>query len=327
MQTTKDRKNYIQIGLMGDVMIGRLVNKHMHNLPSSYIWGDLLSLLHNNDLNIINLEAALTHSPHIVPKVFNFKADPKRVKALVGANIHVANLANNHVLDFSEEGLLETLATLDQAGIKYTGAGKNIIEASMPAIMDIKGIKIGVLGCTDNEPNWLATQNKPGIKFLEVGNIQAIKTDIQKLRQQVDLLILSIHWGPNMVEKPTKKFVQFAHDLIDCGVDLIHGHSAHIFQGVEIYKGKLILYDTGDFIDDYYVDPVLRNDRSFLFLVQCSKERIIDLRLIPVFIGNYQVNKANQYEAQQAIKRMQKLSQDMHTTFELQNEELVLHIS
>ena len=130
-----------------------------------------------------------------------------------------------------------------------------------------------------------------------------------------------------MVEKPKKEFVQFAHDLIDCGVDLIHGHSAHIFQGVEVYKEKLILYDTGDFIDDYYVDPTLRNDRSFLFLIQCSKEQILELRLIPVFIENCQVNRANEYEAQQTFKRMQKLSQEMHAVFETQNGELVLRFS
>jgi poly-gamma-glutamate capsule biosynthesis protein CapA/YwtB (metallophosphatase superfamily) len=317
----------IQIGLMGDVMIGRLVNEQMNHVPALYIWGDVYSLLESNDLNIINLEAALTHSPHLVPKVFNFKADPYKVKALVGASIHVANLANNHILDYSEEGLLETLATLDKAGIKHIGAGRNITEASAPVIIDIKGIKIGILGCTDNEPGWLATQSQPGVKFLEIGNIEAIREDIQKLRPQVNLLILSIHWGPNMVERPSKAFVQFAHDLIDCGVDLIHGHSAHIFQGVEVYKGKLILYDTGDFIDDYYVDPLLRNDRSFLFLVKCTKEGIQELRLIPVLIGPCQVNKANLSEALQIIQRMQKLSKEMKTEFIMQNGELFLHLS
>ena len=84
-----------------------------------------------------------------------------------------------------------------------------------------------------------------------------------------------------MRERPPQEFIDFAHALIDLGVDLIHGHSAHIFQGVEVYKGKIILYDTGDFIDDYAVDPYLRNDRSFLFLIECSHKRIQRLTLLP----------------------------------------------
>lgn len=327
METAKKNAIAIQIGLMGDVMIGRLVNEQMNHAPTLYIWGDVYSLLKSNDLNIINLEAALTRSPHLVPKVFNFKADPYKGQALTGASIHVANLANNHILDYSEEGLLETLTTLDHAGIKHMGAGRNITEASAPVIVDVKGVKIGMLGCTDNEPSWLATQNKPGVKFLEVGNIEAIQEDIQQLRPRVDLLILSIHWGPNMVERPSKEFVQFAHDLIDCGIDLIHGHSAHIFQGVEVYKKKLILYDTGDFIDDYYVDPILRNDRSFLFLIQCTKEGIQELRLVPVVIGHCQVNKANSSDALQIMQRMQRLSKEMQTEFTMQNGKLFLSLS
>jgi poly-gamma-glutamate capsule biosynthesis protein CapA/YwtB (metallophosphatase superfamily) len=314
----------IQIGLMGDVMIGRLVNEQMDVVPSVYIWGNLLPLIKRNDLNLINLEAALTTSSQLVPKVFNFKADPHKVQSLIDASIHVANLANNHVLDYSQEGLLETLTTLDQAGIQHIGAGKNINEASSPALFAINGIKIGILGCTDNEPSWLATEKKPGIKYLEVGDLETISNAIVELRSKVDILILSIHWGPNMRERPVKKFVQFAHDLIDLGVDLIHGHSAHIFQGVEIYQEKLILYDTGDFVDDYYVDPMLRNDRSFLFLVECNKKGIQRLRLIPVLIQNFQVNKAKENEAKEIMKRMQLLSREMHTEFHVQNGELVL---
>lgn len=326
MQLPAERESNIQMGVMGDVMIGRLVNEQLDIVPYSYIWGNILPVLKGNNLNLINLEAALTTSSRLVPKVFNFKADPDRVQALVEASIHVVNLANNHVLDYSEEGLIETLTTLDKVGIKHVGAGRTLAEASAPAILMVNRIKIGFLGCTDNEPSWLATKTQPGIKFLEVGDIEAIKKDILELRPKVDLLVLSIHWGPNMRERPPKEFVQFAHDLVDLGVDMIHGHSAHIFQGVEVYKGKLILYDTGDFVDDYYVDPLLRNDRSFLFLVECNKQGIQRLRLVPVLIGDFQVNQAKGEEAKEVMKRMQRLSKEMNTTFEVQNGELILQV-
>ena len=117
------------IGLAGDVMIGRGVNSVISRQGYPYIWGNLLSTLRNTDLNIANLETTLTNSNHQVFKTFNFKASPGKIRSLTEANITIVNLANNHILDFAEEGLIETLETLDAAGIKYVGAGENIHEA------------------------------------------------------------------------------------------------------------------------------------------------------------------------------------------------------
>jgi poly-gamma-glutamate synthesis protein (capsule biosynthesis protein) len=299
---------------MGDVMVGRLVNEHLSRVPSTYLWGDALPLIKSLDVRVINLEAALTRSELAVPKVFNFKADPDKVQSLIDAEIDVANLANNHILDYSEEGLYETIATLDKAGIKHIGAGKNAAEARKPVIIECKRIKLGILGYTDNEPTWKATSTKPGTNYIKIGDIQAVEKDVTPLRNEVDFIIVSIHWGPNMREYPSKEFVQFAHEMIDAGVDIVHGHSAHIFQGIEYYKNKLILYDTGDFVDDYYVDPFLRNDRSFLFIVEVDRSGIKELRLVPILISNFQVNLAEGEDADWSIKRMEKLSKALKYT-------------
>lgn len=314
----------IKIGLAGDVMIGRLMNEHLDRVPPFYIWGDLLPLFHSNDLNIVNLEAALTKNEHAAPKVFNFKADPVKVQTLVEASVHVVNLANNHVLDYGEAGLLETLATLKKARIQYVGAGKTIAEAKAPVILQRKGIKIGILGCTDNEPSWRAGENRPGTFYLQVGDLAAIRPAIEELRPEVDILILTIHWGPNMVERPPPEFRRFAHELIDLGVDLIHGHSAHISQGIEVYKGKCILYDTGDFIDDYYVDPILRNDRSFFFIAEADKAGIRALRLVPTLIAHFQVNRAKGPNAEETLERMRLLSKEFLTILTREDNELFL---
>lgn len=312
----------ITIGLAGDVMIGRLVNEFLDEAPPGWIWGNLLPILQKNDLNLINLEAALTKSDKIVPKVFNFKADPEKVRVLSEGPIHAVNLANNHLLDFSEEGLLETLQMLDGAKIAHAGAGRNAAEAAAPAILDCQGIKVGILGYTDNQPGWIATTDRPGIRYIRIGDNQAVAEDIKTLRPKVDLLIVSLHWGPNMRERPTQAFKAFAHHLIDLGADLIHGHSAHIFQGVEIYQGKLILYDTGDFVDDYAVDPRLRNDRTFLFLVTFADR--LSLRLIPALIEQFQVNCSEGQETEETLDRMQKLSSEFHTQLIREGNELVL---
>lgn len=316
----------VTIGLAGDTMIGRLVNEYLGGVTPDYLWGDLLPLLHQTDCNLINLEAALTTSEHKVPKVFNFKADPEKVQTLVEGAIHVVNLANNHVLDYGKEGLLETLVTLDQNKILHVGAGKNAAEAAAPSIVTCQGVRIGFLGCTDNEPNWTATAQRPGTRYIRIGDLEAIRKEIAQLRPQVDLLIVSIHWGPNMRERPSADFVAFAHQLIACGVDVIHGHSAHLFQGVELYQGKLILYDTGDFVDDYYVDPFLRNDRSFFFIVEADKQRLRSLRLVSTLISNCQVNKAQGNEARETLQRMQKLSREFRTSLREENGELMLTV-
>ncbi len=299
----------ITIGFAGDIMIGRLVNEVISQKGYSYPWGDVLPLLQRTDLNIINLETTLTTSTDRLPKTFNYKASPDRVKTLQEARIDIVNLANNHIRDFGDIGLLETIKTLDAAGIKHVGAGKNIDEAHKPVIITKNNVKIGIVGYTDNEPGWQAQENKSGTNYIKVGDIDKIHRYITPLHDKVDLLIVSIHWGPNMRERPTEEFINFAHAMIDAGVDIIHGHSAHIFQGIEIYKNKIIMYDTGDFVDDYMVDPILRNDWSFFYQVMVDKKGIKHVRLIPVIINNMQVNMAQGTEKSSIIKRMQKLSE------------------
>ncbi len=306
---------------MGDLMIGRLVNDLLKKMPPSYVWGNTLPRLKQNDLNLINLEAAVTTSTEIVEKVFNFKTDPKNVQVLQEGFISAVNLANNHVLDYSESGLLDTLHYLKQANIPYVGAGKNLTEAKSPIILEKKGIKVGLLGFTDNEPTWKAGANRPGTNYIDIG--ENIGDAIAHLKEKADLVIITLHWGPNMRLRPTSPFRNFAKQLIDQGADIIHGHSAHIFQGVEVYKEKLILYDTGDFIDDYMVDPVLRNDRSFLFQVEADKDRLLNLRLIPTLITHCQVNISSN---QETLERMSFLSKEFNTTLTTDNGELLLNL-
>ena len=303
--------NNITIGFAGDVMIGRGVNDAITTNGYRYPWGNVLPLLEKTDINIINLEAALTNSTKKVYKTFNFKATPDRIETLTTAKVTVANLANNHILDFSEEGLIETIQALNEAGIVHTGAGMNDKEAKKPVILTVKNNRLGILGFTDNEPGWKAGGSWSGINYIDISNNEDCEkalTAIAELRKETDLLIVSIHWGPNMQAEPERDFIDFAHAMIEKGADIIHGHSAHNFQGIEVYQQKLILYDTGDFLDDYAVDPFLRNDHSFLFKVEVSQKRIEKLVLVPVLISHCQVNLATNEEYKWSIERVQKLS-------------------
>lgn len=297
-------------------MLGRLVNEKISHTSYTYPWGNVLPLLKQNDLTIINFETTLTTSSDKVPKVFNFKADPDKVQTLVEGNISVVNLANNHVKDFGNQGLIETIETLSRAGIHYVGAGKNIDAARAPVIIEKNKITIGIIGFTDNEPTWKASETKPGTYYINVDDAkqqQALIDAVHNLKQQVDIVVVTAHWGPNKQIRPSQTFIDFAHALIDAGVDIFHGHSAHIFQGIERYKNKLIMFDAGDFVDDYAIYPDIRNDQSFLFLVTLDKSGIKQIQLIPVLIANMHVNKATGADFTQAVERMKQLSREFKT--------------
>ena len=329
----------ITLALTGDVMLGRGVaealNDHTH--PEEP-WGDVMPLLHAADLRIINLECAITDNEQPwtrTPKVFHFRAKPSAIETLRVAQIDACSLANNHTLDFEEQGLLDTLDHLDAAGIRHAGAGRNQEEAADPAILTVRvdhTSRVALLAFTDNEPPFAADTGRPGTNFLPISlkpdalrRVERAVSDVREIG--VDTVIFSNHWGPNMVQRPKEIFRRFARAVIDRGVDIYYGHSAHVFQGVEIYGGKPILYDTGDFIDDYAVDPKLRNDWSFLFQVSVEEGRFERLDLTPVKLSYARVDLATGGERETILDRMERLSAEMGTVFARREGALALERS
>lgn len=307
----KDKE--LTIAFAGDVMLARLVDIVIKKNGPRYPWGNILDILNNADFRIVNLENTFTTSTRPELKVFNFKSHPDNVHTLREAHIDLVSLANNHTKDFGDEGLLETIKTLDNAAILHVGAGTTITHARRPVIITKNNIKIGILGATDNEPTWQATKLRPGINYFSIDHMDALLHDIAHLRQQVDIVIISLHWGPNMRQRPTQEYIDAAHQMINAGADIIHGHSAHIFQGIELYNSKLIMYDTGDFVDDYQIDPVLRNDQSILVFVTVDKKEVKQVKVIPLIISNMQVNQAEGSEASSILKKIQALSVELST--------------
>ncbi|MBI4344004.1 MAG: CapA family protein, partial [Euryarchaeota archaeon] len=244
--------------------------------------------------------------------------------------IDYVSLANNHALDFSKEGLLEMLDLLEENGIAYAGAGRNIEEARKPALLKAKGIRVAVYALTDNEPSFAAGSASPGTNYipitLEEKYFQKVREGIEAARRLTDIVVVSAHWGPNMVARPPSSFRAFARAVVDAGADIFHGHSAHIFQGVEIYRGKPILYDTGDFVDDYYVGDE-KNDQSSLFLLTASRRRVERIELFPALISRCQVNRAQRLVFDEIYGRMRGLSLEMGTRVERRGDRLLVATS
>jgi len=140
-------------------------------------------------------------------------------------------------------------------------------------------------------------------------------------------VVFSIHWGPNMRHEPPQEFKEFARAVMDAGADIFHGHSAHVFQGIEIYKGKPILYDTGDLIDDYAVFEEHKNDQQFLFLVTVAGTVAERVELVPVLISDSQVNMAPGAALDQIQERMLELSSAMGTEVTRQGDRLAIDLA
>jgi poly-gamma-glutamate capsule biosynthesis protein CapA/YwtB (metallophosphatase superfamily) len=326
----------ITLALMGDVMLGRKVAEALDNhMGPEEPWGDVMPLMDAADLRIINLECAITDYERPwtrTAKVFHFRTPPSAIETLRTARIDACSLANNHTLDFEEQGLLDTLEHLDAAGIRHAGAGCNREEAADPAILTVLADhthQVALLAFTDNEPSFAAGTDRPGTNYLPVSLrpevIRRVERAVSAVRAMgVDTVVFSNHWGPNMVQRPRRIFRRFARAVIDLGVDIYYGHSAHVFQGVEIYRGKPILYDTGDFIDDYAVNPELRNDWSFLFQVSVVEGRFERLDLIPVKLSYARVDLATGCEREAILGRMERLSAEMGTVFARREGTLVL---
>lgn len=311
----------ITLAFTGDVMLGRLMNDVLRSFGPRYPWGNTLPILRSADLTLINLECVIATDGRPwakTPKVFFFRADPQAVEALKVAGIDYVSLANNHSMDFREDAMLEMIEILDKNGIAHAGAGKNIEEAMRPAFLESKGIRLAVLSFTDNEPAWEATESTPGVNYIRITTkgkyFERVRKSIALARKGgADLVVFSNHWGPNMKLRPSAQFKEFARAVMDEGVDIYHGHSSHLFQGIEIYDGKPILYDTGDFVDDYAVDDVLRNDWSFLYRLTTTAAGVEKIELFPVLISNFQVNPAKGDDFEGIARRMQELSAEMGT--------------
>lgn len=312
----------VTLALAGDVMLGRGVTRRINEFGPTYPWGNMLPPIRRADCFLINLECALTSGAKRWRddggKAFYFRAHPRAVKTLQLARVDFAALANNHAADFGMTGLLDTVRHLDKAGIAHAGAGANLTAACAPAFVSAGRWRIGIVAFADYPAAWAAGPAAPGINYTSVppapADLQSIEVALATARQRADLVVFSIHWGPNMRDRPEHAFREFAHRVIEAGADVFWGHSAHVVQGIEVWHGKPILYDTGDFVDDYAVDAELRNDLSALFLLRIRPPAWERIDVVPVSISRGQVNRAQGADRDWFSEKVVTLSAELGTT-------------
>lgn len=323
----------LRLVFVGDVMLGRMVNQLLRQVGVDYPWGDTIGLFRAADWRACNLECVISDRGRpwsATPKAFHFRSDAKNVAVLKAAGINAVSVANNHALDFEYDAMLEMLRLLDRAGIQRAGAGADLAEATRPSISRVKGRSIALVAFTDNEPGWEAGPLCPGLFYLPIDvtdeRARQLFDIVRESRRSTDLVVVAAHWGPNWGYEPLAAHVRFAHALIDAGADMIFGHSGHVFQGVEFYRGRPIMYCTGNFIDDYAVDEIERNDESFVFNLEFDGCRMKRMTLYPTVIADCQALIAQNDRAESIASKMARLCNRLGTVARWLEGEKILEI-
>lgn len=321
----------ITICAVGDIMLGRGVGSRLEEQGRrvEYPFEKVRGLLRTGDIVFCNIEHPVTDRTKCLDRSGKIilGCATKYMKSIKYAGFNMVNLANNHIMDFYGGGLEDTISLLDENGIVHAGAGESITEARKPAFMQINDIKAGMLAYTNyaelvfaGDPyfKFEAEADKPGVAPVK---LEYMLEDMENLREGVDLLIVSLHWGIEESFNISPEQIELAHKIIDSGADIILGHHPHQFQGMEIYKGKPIIYSMGNFIFDQN-DP--ENQEAFILVLEYEETVLRELKAVPVRTENKtQVVFQKDGEALNILKREQQLCKALGTDFDIEGDILV----
>jgi poly-gamma-glutamate capsule biosynthesis protein CapA/YwtB (metallophosphatase superfamily) len=297
----------------------------------SYPWGEALAEMRAADARIVNLETSVTSRGRAWPnKEVHYRMHPDNVGCLRAAGLDVCVLANNHVLDWGHDGLRDTLAALRAAGIATAGAGATLAEAETPATLTLAAARVLVFGLASTTsgvpPSWAATDARPGVWLLD--DFSSVAADrvadrIRRHRREGDVVVASVHWGSNYGWDVPAVLTRFAHDLIERGVDVVHGHSSHHARPVEIHRGKLVLYGCGGFVDDYEgIDGGERDayridlEPAYFATLDASRGTLERLRVLPLRLRRMRLERASAEDAAWLAHALDRASRPFGTRVE-----------
>lgn len=316
----------LTIGLLGDVMLGRGVAGALRSTPPEELWSaGLRELVAGCDLVVCNLECCISERgqpTRLVPgKPFFFRGPPAAVSSLGAIGASAVGLANNHALDYGQDALADTLRHLKGAGIAVAGAGRGPERARRGAVVEAGGTRLGLVAVSDHPRQFAAGPGSWGIAHADLsrGAPDWLLGELGRLRGECDLVIAFCHWGPNMTVRPESWQRRRASELLAAGADILAGHSAHVFHGVERLPEGLALYDLGDALDDYAVDPELRNDLGLLGLWRPGGEP--ELELIGLRLEHCHTRLARGADADWIAARLERACAELGTAIERSGEQ------
>lgn len=308
-------ENKIRFSAVGDITLGDHpmcvgfgVSSKFRKKAPVYPFEFVKEILGKSDICFGNLEC--THSD-IGEEKNNYHSVQMRGKrsdiaGLVEAGIGVVNVANNHSAQHGNECFWETCKNIQEEGILLCGQSESNHLVGTPATTEIKGLKIGFLGYS-LRPRQYFEHNPP---YTE-GHREGIIRDVELLKEEVDAVVVSLHWGEEFIQNPSPKEIALARDVIDAGAQLIVGHHPHVLRGIERYKQGVIVYSLGNFVCDMVWDTTLRS--SAIFQCTIGKNGVEDFDIVPVFIDDSYRPRPVYGEEEQRIRGMiDLLSKNIH---------------
>lgn len=293
----------VSFGAVGDIMLARGIKTKIEKYGIGYPLKEMSGLISSYDLAFCNLECPISARGRAAKKPYCFRADTTTWAALKAAGLDIFSLANNHTLDWGEKALLDTKALIERDSLFAVGAGIDQAAARSPIIIRRNGLKFAFLAFVGVPfPRIAGAKPRPGPAQAKIEEIIA---EVRAVRNEVDFVVVSLHWGIEYQSKPTRQQVEWAHRLIDSGVDLIIGHHPHTLQSIEVYKGRIILYSLGNFVFDQRKEF---QRESGIFSCIFRHGRIDSVVFVPVFLKNFQPDLAGDSDFSRIVAKMKKIS-------------------
>jgi poly-gamma-glutamate capsule biosynthesis protein CapA/YwtB (metallophosphatase superfamily) len=294
------------LALAGDTMLGRGVADVLRADPHApLVSPEVAEHLGRADCLILNLECCISDRGAPFPdpdKPFFFRAPPLAAERLAELGVDAVTLANNHALDYGADALLDTLSLLKAAGLGTVGAGQNEEAARTPYRLRCGGLTLRLVAFCDHPAAFAAGPDRPGVAFADLTSglprwvCEAASGDADR----GETVVVTPHWGPNMVLEPLPEVRRAADELLVAGATLVAGHSAHVFQGA----ARRVLFDLGDFLDDYAVDRQLRNDLGLLWFVELESGMPRTIQALPLGLDYCFTRVASPEESQWIMRRL-----------------------
>lgn len=307
-------------------------------MDPGYVWGDALGVLEIREIDarIINLETAVTARGTPWPgKGIHYRMSPANADMISAGDIDCCVLANNHLLDWSYPGLEDTLETVPEKGAVLVGAGLDTDSAEAPAVLDARQGRVIVVAAGTHssgiDPSWAALPDRPGVAVTHLTgqDVDRIAARIDEITRPGDVVVVSVHWGPNWGYRVPEAHRKFAHTLIDrAGVDIVHGHSSHHALAMEVYRDRLVFYGCGDLINDYEGiggHEAYRPDLGILYLVRTeSGAGLLEVELIPMRIRRFRLENVGAEEREWVATRLSREGARFGTRLDAADESLYL---
>lgn len=284
-QPAGDDTASVTILAVGDVMMGASMEPAIREHGADHPFAATAQVIRRADIAICNLEAPFGTKGKPFKKRFTFLVPPSYAGALARAGFDAVAMANNHLMDYGAEPLKATIRILDSLGIAHSGAGMDLSEARRPAVVERNGLKVAFLSYSKVYPaEFWATSRRAGTA---PGEERYVAEDVAAAKKRADLVVVSFHWGAELMDTPKQYQRELARLSIDSGADLVLGHHPHILQGMESYKGRLIAYSLGNFA---FGSRSRKCTESVMLEVRLARGGPREARIIPVCVDNLKTN-------------------------------------